>query len=80
MIFFLLSGYLISQTLHRRLDEPESTFTDYAIDRWSRIYSGYLPAILLVAAIDFFTIAHYPSISRETVSRFTGESFFSNMS
>ena len=34
VIFFLLSGYLISQTLHKRLEQPQSTFLEYAVDRW----------------------------------------------
>jgi peptidoglycan/LPS O-acetylase OafA/YrhL len=79
VIFFLLSGFLISRTLHRRLDDPGSTFTEYAIDRWARIYSGFFPALLLVAAIDGYTIAHYPGISQETVARFTVPGFFANL-
>jgi peptidoglycan/LPS O-acetylase OafA/YrhL len=80
VIFFLLSGYLISQTLHRRLADPKSTFIDYAIDRWSRIYSGFLPAIMLVAAIDYYSISHYPLTSPEAVARFTLPEFFANIS
>jgi peptidoglycan/LPS O-acetylase OafA/YrhL len=79
VVFFLLSGYLISQTLHRRLLDPKSVFIDYAIDRWSRIYSGFLPAILLVAAMDYYCISHYPVTSQETISRFTTQSFFANL-
>ncbi|MBR0696531.1 acyltransferase [Bradyrhizobium lablabi] len=80
VIFFLLSGYLISQTLHRRLLDPNSTFLDYAIDRWSRIYSGFLPALLLVAMLDYYSISHYPGTSSETVARFTLPEFLANAS
>lgn len=78
VIFFLLSGYLISQTLHRRLQNSNSTFLDYAIDRWSRIYSGFLPAIALIAAIDWFAIS-FGHANVETVQRFTVETFFANV-
>jgi peptidoglycan/LPS O-acetylase OafA/YrhL len=77
--FFLLSGFLISQTLHKRLENPASTFTEYAIDRWARIYSGYLPALVLVAAIDGYSIAHFTGVNAETVSRFSTGSFLSNL-
>jgi peptidoglycan/LPS O-acetylase OafA/YrhL len=78
VIFFLLSGYLISQTLHRRLADPNSRFIDYAIDRWSRIYSGFLPAILVVAAMDYVCISHFHT-NPETIERFTLSGFFANL-
>src|SRR4051794_13851677 len=56
VIFFLLSGYLISQTLHKRLEQPQSTFLEYAVDRGARIYSGFLPAILFVLVLDYLTL------------------------
>lgn len=77
-VFFLLSGYLISQTLNRRLDDPTSTFWDYAIDRWSRIYSAFLPALLLVAMIDWHAIDLARAHS-ETVERFTLRTFAANL-
>ena len=80
VIFFLLSGYLISQTLHRRLDQPNSTFTDYAIDRFARIYSAYLPAILLVCVLDYLTLNYFGHLIKdEVVSRFSIESFVANL-
>jgi peptidoglycan/LPS O-acetylase OafA/YrhL len=78
VVFFLLSGYLISQTLHRRLARPESTFTDYAIDRWSRIYSGFLPALLVVALIDWFTTSGLQVAHPETAARYTAQLFVGN--
>jgi peptidoglycan/LPS O-acetylase OafA/YrhL len=78
VIFFLLSGYLISQTLHRRLADPNARFVDYAIDRWARIYSGFIPAIILVAAMDYVCISHNHA-SAETIERFTVSGFFANL-
>lgn len=77
-VFFLLSGYLISQTLRRRLSDPTSTFKSYAIDRFARIYSGYLPALLLVAAIDHGT-RYFTPIHPETAARLTWETFGYNL-
>jgi peptidoglycan/LPS O-acetylase OafA/YrhL len=79
VVFFLLSGFLISRTLHRRLDDPNSTFVDYAIDRWSRIYSGFLPAIILVCAIDYIATSGSSGVFRETVERYTVPLFFANL-
>lgn len=79
VIFFLLSGYLISQTLHRRLARPNSIFLDYAIDRWSRIYSGFLPAVVFVLILDRFMIANYPGVHIETVQRSTVELLLANL-
>jgi peptidoglycan/LPS O-acetylase OafA/YrhL len=78
IIFFLLSGYLISQTLRRRLADPTSTFLDFAIDRSCRIYSGFLPALLIVCLMDYCA-STYSGISAETMSRFTERGFFENL-
>lgn len=79
VVFFLLSGFLISRTLHRRLDDPNSTFVDYAIDRWSRIYSGFLPAIIFVCVIDYIATSGTSGVFRETVERYTVPLFFANL-
>ena len=47
LLFFILSGLLISYSLHNKLDNPEYRFRNYFVDRFSRIYSGLLPAMLL---------------------------------
>jgi peptidoglycan/LPS O-acetylase OafA/YrhL len=78
VIFFVLSGFLIAQTLRRRLAEKTSTFRDFFIDRWSRIYSGFLPALFLIAAIDYWAINRLTA-HPETVSRFSVSSFFANL-
>src|SRR5262249_40608034 len=62
--FFLVSGFLIAHTLRQRMvDNPAYTFRDYFAARFARIYSGYLPALVLVAVVDGFLIsrsADYP--------------------
>jgi len=53
LIFFILSGFLISYSISNHLERNHHyNFKDFFIDRFSRIYTAYLPAILLVAALD----------------------------
>jgi peptidoglycan/LPS O-acetylase OafA/YrhL len=50
-MFFAISGFLISYTLLQKLQNKQYGFRNYFIDRFSRIYSGLLPALLFTAAI-----------------------------
>jgi peptidoglycan/LPS O-acetylase OafA/YrhL len=52
-VFFVLSGFVIAYSLASRLRDPAYGFPQYFIDRWARIYSAYIPALLVIAAIDF---------------------------
>ncbi len=47
LLFFVLSGLLIFYSLHNKMGNPEYRFRNYFIDRFSRIYSGLLPSLLL---------------------------------
>lgn len=51
LMFFSLSGLLISNSLRNKLKNPEYRFRNYFVDRFSRIYSGLLPAMLLGAIV-----------------------------
>jgi peptidoglycan/LPS O-acetylase OafA/YrhL len=51
LLFFVLSGFLVSYSLLRKIENPQYGFRSYFIDRFSRIYSGLLPALLLSAVI-----------------------------
>lgn len=46
-VFFVLSGFLIAYTLGRN-----AGFFEYVIDRFSRIYSTLVPALIFVLAVD----------------------------
>src|SRR5438105_11577903 len=48
MIFFVLSGYVISYVA----SEKENTLSDYATSRLARLYSVLIPAIILTFAAD----------------------------
>jgi peptidoglycan/LPS O-acetylase OafA/YrhL len=58
VIFFMISGFLISHTVRRGCQKGGYSFAGYAIDRGARIYSGYFPALLFVACVDEFMIHH----------------------
>jgi len=56
LLFFLMSGFLITATLVRKSSDPDYTFARYFVDRFSRIYSGLVPALAFVVVIDGLTI------------------------
>lgn len=56
LLFFLMSGFLITATLVRKSGDPTYTFERYFIDRFARIYSGLVPALAFVAIVDGLTI------------------------
>ncbi len=61
LLFFSLSGMLITNSLIRKVRNPEYGFRNFFVDRFSRIYSGLVPAMLFsacFAALIYFT--NYP--------------------
>ena len=57
-IFFLISGFLISRSVFTNLRRGGYTFWDYLIERFARIYTAFVPALALIALIDYFLIGH----------------------
>lgn len=56
LVFFVLSGFLISMSLYNKTYQGKQyPFKAYFIDRFSRIYSGFLPVFLVVIAVDFIS-------------------------
>lgn len=47
MIFFVLSGFFISSSIFRGLSRQTWSWSDYAIDRGSRLYAVLIPGLLL---------------------------------
>ena len=66
LLFFLISGFLITATLFRNAADPNYSFSRYFIDRVARIYSGLAPALAFVIVIDGITIwlTSEPAITR----------------
>lgn len=52
MVFFVLSGYLVSRTVIRSFDAGRWSWADYATKRLTRLYVPLIPALLLAAALD----------------------------
>jgi peptidoglycan/LPS O-acetylase OafA/YrhL len=52
LVFFLLSGFLIALSVQQKRDRADYRFGHYLIDRFCRIFAGYLPALVLVAVVD----------------------------
>jgi peptidoglycan/LPS O-acetylase OafA/YrhL len=55
-VFFLISGFLITLSVLQKLHSPTYGFGDYFADRFFRIYAALLPALVLVALMDFFIV------------------------
>ena len=66
LLFFLISGFLITRTLAIKSNDPSYGFKIFFIERFSRIYSGLIPALLFVVIVDGMTIylAGAPDIAR----------------
>ncbi|MET0533816.1 MAG: acyltransferase [Steroidobacter sp.] len=48
-VFFLLSGFLIMQSMLNWLNKPEPRFAGFLADRVARIMTPYVPALVLIA-------------------------------
>lgn len=62
-VFFVLSGFLIAFTLNRSVERHGYTFRHFAIERFARIFSAYLPCLVLVAAMDYLVAARNPTFA-----------------
>lgn len=56
LIFFVLSGTLITFTLIERSKDPSYGFGTFFLERFARIYSGLIPALLFVVVLDGIVI------------------------
>lgn len=56
LLFFALSGFVITYTLVERSRDPAYGFGYYLVDRVARIYSGLLPCLVVIFLIDFVTV------------------------
>ncbi|HEY5755391.1 MAG TPA: acyltransferase [Steroidobacter sp.] len=51
-VFFLLSGFLIMQSMLNWLNKPEPRFAGFFADRVARIMTPYVPALILIAILN----------------------------
>jgi peptidoglycan/LPS O-acetylase OafA/YrhL len=52
VLFFVLSGFVIAHTLMTKSQDPAYRLPHFLVERFARIYTAYLPALILVALID----------------------------
>jgi peptidoglycan/LPS O-acetylase OafA/YrhL len=57
--FFLLSGFLITQSMLNWAQRPQPHFPGFFADRVARIFTPYVPALLLVVAANLLLIRQY---------------------
>lgn len=55
-VFFLLSGFLIMQSMLNRLNEPEPRLPGFVADRVARLMTPYLPALVLITLANLVLI------------------------
>ncbi|MCK1681768.1 acyltransferase [Bradyrhizobium sp. 147] len=53
VLFFLISGFVIAATLSAKSADPSYGPIEFGIDRFARIYTAYLPALVLIAVADY---------------------------
>lgn len=85
LIFFILSGFLISYSTFRKIKfKANYSFKHFFIDRFSRIYSAFIPALLLVVVLDYVSIylspvkletSHYQFLDNYNIKTFIGNLF-----
>ena len=56
VVFFVLSGFLISYTVFQKRSRAEYNLTTYLGDRFCRIGTAYLPALVFIAVLDVLYI------------------------
>jgi peptidoglycan/LPS O-acetylase OafA/YrhL len=67
MIFFVLSGWLVSGSLFAKFEKSSQPYLEYAIDRVSRLWVGLVPALLLSAAL-FYELGIPGSVDPKSIS------------
>jgi peptidoglycan/LPS O-acetylase OafA/YrhL len=61
VVFFLLSGFIIPYSTFMKVKrDPAYGFWAYFIDRFSRIYVGFVPGLVFVALLDGLSWTLYP--------------------
>jgi len=64
IIFFVLSGFVVAYATERKVIQNQKYgISDYFADRWSRIYSVLLPAVLLTVVLDVVGAYYFVSYS-----------------
>jgi peptidoglycan/LPS O-acetylase OafA/YrhL len=52
LLFFVLSGFLVSRSALAKMSSPGYTFGEFFLERLARVFVPFVPAVLLVAVTD----------------------------
>ncbi len=52
LVFFILSGFLICNSVLSKISKPGYGFKTYFIDRFARIYSGVVPCLIVILLVN----------------------------
>jgi peptidoglycan/LPS O-acetylase OafA/YrhL len=77
LLFFVLSGFLITNLLLVKSKNENYGFISFFIERFSRIYTGLVPALILVALVDGYVI--FRTGSAEVSKYHDIKTFFANL-
>src|SRR4249919_3526672 len=53
LLFFILSGFVIAHTLSTKSQAEDYGVSAFGIERFARIYTAFLPAIILIAVAEY---------------------------
>jgi peptidoglycan/LPS O-acetylase OafA/YrhL len=67
IIFFVLSGYLITSAVYKKMELPGFTFGSYLIDRIARVLYPLIPAMALITVFDFLVFHGSKKLPFDTV-------------
>ena len=65
IVFFVLSGFLVSLHAHREGND----WKRYALDRLTRLYVVIIPALIVTAAVSFFVIRFHPEAMQGALAK-----------
>lgn len=78
LVFFLLSGFIITYSTLRKKDSRIYEFKDYFVERFARIYVGLVPALLFILFVDTAVLRAIPEIYTYT-DAFDTKTFLGNL-
>lgn len=79
VVFFLISGWLVGGSLMNRFGKPQA-LAQYAIDRFTRLWTVLLPTLLLTLAVGLVIGAAAPGpVDFDPANEFSAASFAGNL-
>ena len=78
VLFFVLSGIVISYSTFWKM-ENGYRFRDFFLDRFSRIYTAFIPSLLFIVLIDNLQLYFFGSSAYSYTSAFDVKTFLANL-